>query len=92
MGTARLPVFTGLLMGSCLTIACSSSNSGDRIKVSGNIELTEVKAAFKISGKLVELHAKEGTLVSKGMVLARLDDEQIRRMRGRDHEIGRAHV
>jgi HlyD family secretion protein len=52
--------------------------------VSGNIELTEVKAAFKIPGKLIELHAEEGTPVTKGMVLARLDPEQIRRTRGRD--------
>jgi len=85
METARLLALTSVILGSCLTIACSSNNSGDRIKVSGNIELTEVKAAFKISGKLVELHAEEGTLVNKGTVLGRLDAEQIRRTRGRDH-------
>jgi HlyD family secretion protein len=64
--------------------ACSRNNSKGRIFLSGNIELTEVKAAFKIPGKLLELHAEEGSLVTQGMVLARLDPEQIRRTHGRD--------
>jgi HlyD family secretion protein len=65
-------------------VACRGGGPKDRILVSGNIELTEVKAAFKIPGRLIELHAEEGTAVMRGMVLARLDPEQIRRTRCRD--------
>lgn len=64
-------------------VSCSHT-AKDRILVSGNIELTEIKAAFKIPGKLVELHAEEGSPVTQGMLLARLDAEQLHRTRGRD--------
>jgi HlyD family secretion protein len=49
----------------------------DRIVVSGNIELTQVDIAFKTSGKLIERAVDEGDTVKKGMVVARLDREQL---------------
>ena len=48
------------------------------IRISGNIELTEVNIAFKTAGKLVERTVDEGAPVRKGMVIARLDQEQLR--------------
>jgi len=54
------------------------------IKVSGNLELTEVAISFKVSGKLTELHVDEGASVKRGMLIARLDSDQIRRQRDRD--------
>lgn len=48
-----------------------------RILISGNIELTEVDIAFKTSGMLVERAVDEGEPVKKGMVVARLDREQL---------------
>jgi HlyD family secretion protein len=45
--------------------------------VSGNIELTEVDIAFKIPGKLIERHVDEGDRVKAGMLLARLDKDQL---------------
>ncbi len=57
---------------------------GDRIRVSGNIELTEVKIAFKVPGRLVELNFEEGAPVRTGTVLARLDDVQLQRQRDRE--------
>lgn len=54
-----------------------------RISLSGNIELTEVNIAFKISGKLVELNVDEGDSVKKGTILARVDREQLLRQRDR---------
>ena len=56
----------------------------NRIKVSGNIELTQVDIAFKVPGKLIELLVAEGDRVQKGQVVARLDQEQTRRQRSRD--------
>ncbi len=57
---------------------------GDRIRVSGNIELTEVKIAFKVPGRLVELNIEEGAPVRNGTVLARLDAVQLQRQRDRE--------
>jgi len=53
----------------------------DRIVVSGNIELTQVDIAFKTAGRLLERTVNEGDLVQKGMVIARLDREQLLRQR-----------
>lgn len=47
------------------------------IRISGNIEMTEVKVAFKMSGKLVERALDEGDRVEKGAVVARLDRVQL---------------
>ena len=53
----------------------------DRILVSGNIELNQVDIAFKTSGRLIERDVNEGDPVHKGMVIARLDREQLLRQR-----------
>lgn len=54
------------------------------IKVSGNIELTEVQIGFKTSGRLIERRVDEGDSVKKGMVVARLDRDQLLRQRDRE--------
>ena len=48
------------------------------IRISGNIEATEVDVGFKISGRIVNRPFEEGDWVEKGRVLARLDDEDLR--------------
>jgi HlyD family secretion protein len=48
------------------------------LKVSGNIEATEIDLGFKISGRIVRIHVQEGDWVEKGKVIARLDDEDLR--------------
>lgn len=55
-----------------------------RILISGNIELTEVKIAFKTAGRLVERAYGEGDVVKKGSVAARLDREQLERQLERE--------
>ena len=62
----------------------SEEETKHRITVSGNIELTEVNIAFKTSGKLLERAVDEGDAVKKGMVLARLDRDQLLAQRDRD--------
>lgn len=54
------------------------------IRLSGNIELTEISIAFKTAGKIVELHADEGAKVRKGMLLARIDREERERQRDKE--------
>lgn len=53
----------------------------DAIQVSGNIELEQIAVAFKVSGRLIERAANEGDPVTKGMVVARLDQDQLRQHR-----------
>jgi len=50
----------------------------DFIKVSGNIETTEVNVGFKVPGRIVSLSVQEGDWVENGKVLAKLDDEDLR--------------
>jgi HlyD family secretion protein len=59
-------------------------NSNDALSVSGNLELTQIDISFKVPGKLIELNVDEGSLVKKGMVIARIDREQVERQRNRD--------
>jgi HlyD family secretion protein len=49
--------------------------------VSGNIELTQVDVSFKIPGKLIQRLVDEGQNVTLGMVVARLDQEQLQHQR-----------
>ena len=51
---------------------------GTFIKVSGNIEATEVDVGFKVSGRIVSRFFEEGDWVDQGKVLAKLDDEDLR--------------
>jgi HlyD family secretion protein len=57
---------------------------GNRIVVSGNIELTEVNIAFKTAGRLIERNVDEGDAVKKGQVIARLDRDQLMAQRERE--------
>jgi len=54
------------------------------LRLSGNIEFKKVDIAFKTAGKLVELAVDEGANVTQGKLIARLDHEQMSRMRERD--------
>lgn len=59
-------------------------DDGSRIKLSGNIELTEVDVAFKTSGKLVALKVEEGDFVKAGQEIARIDPQMMEQQRLRD--------
>ena len=63
----------------------ANKTPGNRIVVSGNIELTEVNIAFKTAGRLIERTVDEGDTVKKGQVIARLDRDQL--MAQRDREV-----
>ena len=55
-----------------------------RIRVSGNIELTEINIAFKTAGRLIERNVDEGDNVKKGQIIARLDRDQLVAERARE--------
>jgi len=52
------------------------------LKISGNIEATEVDVGFKIAGRITDLEIQEGDWVERGKFLARLDDEDLRNRLG----------
>lgn len=54
------------------------------LRVSGNLELLQVDIAFKTPGKLLERTVDEGQPVKKGMLIARLDRQQLLKQRMRD--------
>jgi len=53
--------------------SCRSKAPADRIRVSGQVEATDVQLAPQVGGRLLELHAVEGDRVNAGDVVARLD-------------------
>jgi HlyD family secretion protein len=59
-------------------LARGREEEGIFIKVSGNIEATEVDVGFKVSGRIVSRSYEEGDWVDQGKVLAKLDDEDLR--------------
>ena len=61
-----------------------NGDTGTRIAVSGNLELTEVDIAFKTAGRLVELAVDEGAAVKKGALIGRIDPKQTAEARTRD--------
>jgi HlyD family secretion protein len=54
------------------------------LSVSGNLELTQVDISFKVPGKLIQLNVDEGVYVKKGMVIARIDRDQVVSQHARD--------
>lgn len=59
-------------------------NDGNRLMVSGNLELTLVDVSFKIAGRMTDRLVDEGDWVKKGQLIARLDPIQLQRQFVRD--------
>jgi len=72
-------IFAVILAGLIYTFLTRNKKEGnDFIKVSGNIETTEVDVGFKIPGRIVSRFFEEGDWVDQGKVLGKLDDEDLR--------------
>lgn len=56
-----------------LLAACRSPAPADRVRVSGQVEATEVQVSAQVGGHLLELRAVEGDRLHAGDVIARLD-------------------
>ncbi len=50
----------------------------NRLRVSGNIEITEVAASFKIPGRVEERPVIEGQMITAGQVVARMDEKDLK--------------
>jgi HlyD family secretion protein len=64
-----------------------NAGDGNRIFVSGNLELTQVDISFKIAGRLIERKVDEGGWVKKGELIGTLDPLQLRQQKSRDEAI-----
>ena len=53
--------------------ACRPEAPADRVRVSGQVEATEVQVAPQVAGRILELNVAEGDQVTAGAVVARLD-------------------
>ncbi len=58
-----------------------SKYAGQSIKVSGNIEATEVRLSFQVSGRISELFTDEGMFIKKGQIVAVLDKDELAKVR-----------
>lgn len=79
-----LVVVIGAAVGGVLWSERLGRQDPNRIKLSGNIELTQVDISFKVPGKLLERTVDEGDSVKKGMLIAHIDRDQIDQQRTRD--------
>ena len=59
----------------------SGRNASKQIKVSGNIEGDEIKLSFRAQGQIKELLTDEGRVVKKGDIVARLNTDELTRIR-----------
>jgi len=63
------------------------SSDGNRILVSGNLELTLVDLSFKIAGRMTDRYVTEGDWVKAGQIIARLDPLQLQHQKARDEAL-----
>ena len=76
-----LIVVIGIILFVCSKL--TNRNNHHKISISANVEALEVNIAFEIPGKLKELTVNEGDRVSKGTLIASLDQEELLHQRDR---------
>ena len=59
----------------------NAGHNRGKIKVSGNIEATDVRLAFRVQGKIKELLTDEGMMVKVGDVVARLETDELAKVK-----------
>ena len=64
------------LAGAVLATGCKASDDGI-LTASGTVEATEAQLGFPAGGRLLELSVHEGEVVTRGMVLATLDQSEL---------------
>jgi HlyD family secretion protein len=62
-----------LLITVLFAAACRAKPSPDRVRISGQVEATDIHIAAKVGGRLVQLRVAEGDHVSDGAVIANLE-------------------
>lgn len=62
-----------LVAALALTAACRPKPPADRVRVSGQVEATDVRVGSPVAGRLLERPVAEGDRVEAGQLIARLD-------------------
>jgi HlyD family secretion protein len=71
---SNAPLFVAALaLAAALAAACRSSPPPDRVRVSGQIEATDVQVSAQVGGRLLTLRVREGDRVAAGTLVATLD-------------------
>jgi membrane fusion protein YbhG len=65
----RVLILLMLVMGA----ACKNDEPSNQVRVSGHVEVTEVRLAPEVGGRIVSLDVKEGDRVENGSVILKLD-------------------
>jgi HlyD family secretion protein len=78
-----IPILVAVAVLAVAGILWSNRKGRDqaRIRLSGNMELTQVDISFKVSGKMIERTVNEGDAVKKGQLIARIDPVQTLRQK-----------
>ena len=83
----------GSILGAVLLLSACGHRPEPRLRLSGNIEVVQVEASFRLGGRVLERPVDEGQVVQAGQLLARLeakDLEQTVAMRQADAATARA--
>jgi membrane fusion protein YbhG len=67
------PVVRIFLAAAVLSGACRAKVPADRVRVSGQVEATEVQVSSQVAGRVLELRVAEGDRVARGDLIAHLD-------------------
>ncbi len=76
-----LLVIAGVVVGLVIYWGPGNGRNHKTIKVSGNIEATDVRLSFRVQGKIKELLVDEGIVVKTGDVVARLDTDELAKVK-----------
>ena len=68
---ARTLRFLAAALGSL--VACQTAPPADRVRVSGQVEATEVQLSSQVPGRLLQRRVSEGSRIEKGALVAVLD-------------------
>ena len=72
-----IPILVTAAVMAYLNLHGRSQADLNRIRVSGNIEVTDAEVSFKISGHIDKRHVDEGELMRKGDIVATLDSSDL---------------
>jgi len=67
------PLVKIFLVAAFLSGGCREKAPSDRVRVSGQVEATEVQVSSQVAGRVLELRVAEGDRVARGDLIARLD-------------------
>jgi HlyD family secretion protein len=69
-----------ILLAVAVIVYLRNSPKGDKagaLRISGNVELTEVQVSFKVPGRVLARLVDEGGVVRRGDIVARLEDAEL---------------